>query len=204
MSPPSPCRLAVFLARDAPVAVVLRRGPSEWAQLSLWDRANDRFTPGQWFHGRVYERRCDLAPDGSLFVYFAARHGRGGHDEQGIGEAWTAISKPPYFTALALWPNPGSWYGGGVFETDGNILLDTACALEPHPRFRPRGLRIAHLGPKTSPWEQRLLRGGWQLVERGFDPRTHRRVGEREVWEKAHPSHPVKICRQLEDVDFAR
>jgi hypothetical protein len=41
-------------------------------------------------------------------------------------------------------------------------------------------------------------------VERGFDPRTHRRVGEREVWEKAHLSHPVKICRQLEDVDFAR
>ena len=29
-----------------------------------------------------------------------------------------------------------------------------------------------------------MLRDGWHMVERGFDPRTHRRIGKREIWEK--------------------
>ena len=65
--PAAPCRLAVFLSRKARVGVILRRGPSKWVQMIHWDRASDAFTPGQWFHGRVYERRCDLSPDGRLF-----------------------------------------------------------------------------------------------------------------------------------------
>lgn len=205
-----PCRLAVFLSRRAPVGVILRRGPSAWAQLIHWDRTSDRFTPGQWFRGRVYERRCDLSPDGRLFVYFAAkygaarrgsRHGVDGVD--GVGETWTAISRPPYFTALALWSNLGAWYGGGVFRGDGTVLIDSACG-QVHPKLRPHPLRVEHVPPATAPWEQRLLRDGWRLVERGFDARTHRRVGEREVWEKSHPGSAWKLCRQIEDVDFQR
>ena len=202
-SPSAPCRLAVFLARKARVGVILRRGPSAWAQLVHWDRESDVFTPGQWFHGRVYERRCDLSPDGRLLVYFAAKHGRW-PPENDIGEAWTAISRPPYFTALALWPNLGSWYGGGVFETDKLVLLDTVCSDEPHPKFRPKGLKFGHVGAETAPWEQRLLRDRWRLLSRGFDPRTHRRVGEKEVWERPHPERPVILCREIEDVDFER
>jgi hypothetical protein len=201
---PSPCRLSVFVSRWSTVAVILRRGPSAWAQLSLWDRGTDTFTHGQWFHGRVYERRCDLSPDGKLFVYFAAKHGRV-RDDDAIGEAWTAISKPPYFTALALWPNLGSWYGGGVFKTDKLVELDASCGLEPHPKFRPApGFKVAPMAAATAPWEQRLLRDHWLLVERGFDPRTHRRVGAREVWEKPHPDGDIKLCREIEDVDLQR
>lgn len=203
-TPPSSCRLSVFLAHKAPVGVILRRGPSAWAQLVAWDRRSDRFTPGQWFHGRVYERRSDLSPDGRLFVYFAAKHGRRGPDTDNIGDAWTAISKPPYFTALALWPNIGSWYGGGVFKTDRLVQLDATCTLEPHPKFRVRGLKIAPLGAATAPWEQRLLRDGWELVERGFDPRTHRRVGDREIWKKPHPDRSITLFREVHDVDFNR
>lgn len=203
-APPAPCRLAVFLSRQARVGAILRRGPSAWVQLVRWDRVSDVFSPGQWFHGRVYERRCDLSPDGRLFIYFAAKPGARRPDEDDIGEAWTAISKPPYFTALALWPNLGSWYGGGVFKTDKAVLLDTACGDEPHPKFRPQGLKIGHVEPGSAPWEQRLLRDRWRLVARGFDPRTHRRIGEKEVWEKPHPERPVKLCRQIEDVDFQR
>ncbi|HSR56475.1 MAG TPA: hypothetical protein VLN73_09530, partial [Alphaproteobacteria bacterium] len=179
--PPAPCGLSVFLARKSPSAVILRRGPSAWAQLTLWDRATDSFTPGQWFHGRVYERRADLSPDGRYFIYFAAKHGRA-HDPDDIGEAWTAISRPPYFTALTLWTNLGSWYGGGVFKTDKQVDLDATCTLTPHPRFKNPPLRFAAMDPQTAPWEQRLLRDHWELVERGFDPRTHRRVGAREIW----------------------
>lgn len=34
---------------------------------------------------------------------------------------WTAVSKPPYFTALAIWPSLGTWTGGGHFDRDGAI-----------------------------------------------------------------------------------
>lgn len=202
----APCRLSVFLARAAPLAVVLRRGPSDWAQLTLWERDGDRFEPGQWFRGRVYERRCDLSPDGRLFVYFAAKHGRRRDDpgDNDIGEAWTAISRPPYFTALALWGNLGSWYGGGAFESERRVLLDTSCGGAAHPDFQPRGLDLGRCPAESAPWEQRLLLAGWRLAERGFDPRTHRRVGEREVWERPNPTLGATLCRQVEDVDFAR
>lgn len=36
---------------------------------------------------------------------------------------WTALSKPPYFTALAIWPSIGTWTGGGYFDRDGTIRL---------------------------------------------------------------------------------
>jgi hypothetical protein len=72
-TPPAPARLFVILARRAPVGVIFRRGPSPWVQLIRWDTEHDRFEHGQWFHGRIYERRCDLSPDGSLLIYFASK-----------------------------------------------------------------------------------------------------------------------------------
>ncbi len=198
------CRLSVFLSRRTAIGVILRRGPSRWVQMVHWDRGSDRFTPGQWFHGRVYERLCDLSPDGRYFLYFAAKHGRTGRRDNDIGDAWTAVSRPPYFTALGLWPNIGSWYGGGVFKTDRRVQLDATCALAPHPKFKAKHLKVEPMAAKTSPWEQRMLRDGWRLAERGFDPRTFARIGQREVWEKRDPDDAVKLCRQLDDVDFLR
>lgn len=180
--------------------MVLRREASGWAGVVLWDRRTDRFTPGQWFHGRVYGRRCALSPDGRLFVCFAAKFGPRA-DPDGIGEAWTAISRPPFFTALALWCNLGAWYGGGAFRSERDLLLDATCTLTPHPKFPVKGLRIAPCPRDSAPWEQRLLRDGWTLVERGFDPRTHRRLGRRELWQKPHPDGRVSLWREVEDID---
>lgn len=156
----SPCRLSLFLSRRSTAGVILRRGQSEWAQLIHWDRRTDRFTPGQWLHGRVYERRCDLSPNGRYFIYFAAKHGRAG-DPDGVGEAWTAI-RPPYFTALCLWTNIGSWYGGGVFTADRNVLLEATCALQPHPRFKAK-----HLRSRRYPGKRRLGNRGCSATDGG-------------------------------------
>jgi hypothetical protein len=114
--PAVPCRLSVLMARRAEVAVILRRGPARWVELILWDTKKDRFQRGQWFHGKIYDERCDISPDGTKFIYFAAKYGK--KWDADMPDTWTAISKPPYFTALALWPNGGTYGGGGLFLDD--------------------------------------------------------------------------------------
>jgi hypothetical protein len=98
---PSPCRLHVYLARRAPLGVVLRRGPAAWARLSLWHTDSDTFEHGQWIRGRVFERRSDLSAAGSLFIAFIRTTAARLRDGQ-RADTWIAISRPPYFTALAL------------------------------------------------------------------------------------------------------
>lgn len=113
------CRLFLRFAREAPVAIILRRGPTRWVQLIRWDTATDTFEEGQWFNGRIYEHYADLSPDGELLIYGARKEGaakRRRYPSGDIGECWTAISRPPYLTALALWGHPGFCVGGGQFE----------------------------------------------------------------------------------------
>lgn len=54
--------------------------------------------------------------NGRLFVYFAGKQGT----ELGT---FTAVSRPPFFTALALWPDGSTWGGGGFFETSRSLVL---------------------------------------------------------------------------------
>ncbi len=117
-SEPVPTRLYFILAREADTAVLFRRGPSKWVQIIRWDTAHDTFDFGQWFHGRIYERRSDLSPDGTKMIYFAQKINRRTMADWEYTYAWTAISKPPYLTALALWPKGDCWHGGGLFVTD--------------------------------------------------------------------------------------
>lgn len=46
-----------------------------------------------------------------------------GHPRKNEG-TWTAISTPPYFSALAIWPAVGHWTGGGIFHTERMIFLN--------------------------------------------------------------------------------
>ena len=69
--PKFPARIHPIRARSANMAVIIRRSPSKSVCMMLWDRRNDTFKLGQWLRGRIYERRCDLSPDGKHFIYFA-------------------------------------------------------------------------------------------------------------------------------------
>jgi hypothetical protein len=108
-TPRPPCRLYGITAREAPVAVLFRRGPSKYVQLVRWDTSTDTFEPGQWFHGRIYERDSDLSPDGRLLVYFAAGYGKRYEIDK---STWVAVSRPPFLSALAIWFYVGTAYGG--------------------------------------------------------------------------------------------
>jgi hypothetical protein len=166
--PAASTRLFAILARKSRRAVVLRRGPSKRVALIAWDRATDEFEVGQWLKGRIYERRCDLSPAGFKFIYFAANW-------KEPYQSWTAISRPPWLTAVALWPKGDAWGGGGEFMSETSVQLN-------HPMYQmkladgftlPRHVRVAPLGPRSGggedfPLYARLLeRGGWSVVDRG-------------------------------------
>lgn len=181
-----PCRLFVYLARDAPVGVVLRRGPSDWVRLSRWSLADDAFEHGQWMRARVYERRSDLSPDGSLFVAFV----RGTPDEPGPNrDSWIAVSRPPWFTALALWFVGGTYHTGGLF-LDARTLWTGYASSSPDVGRLPSWLRTASGTGAVKPdgtndwtdrtvWHHRLRRDGWLAVDKAGMS-----------WERAHPGEP--------------
>ncbi len=107
-------RIAVILAKQSPQAIIFRRGPSRYVQLIAWDTSNDTFLAGQWLCGRIYEKDCDLSLSGKYLIYFA---------EKSRGRIrWTAISRPPFLHALALWPG-NAFGGGGFFDTENSVVL---------------------------------------------------------------------------------
>ncbi len=119
-----------------------------------WRTDRDAFEPGQWLRGRVYERRCDLSPDGTRFVYFAHQLHR--------GYALTALCAPPLFMAIELWKKDNCYAGGGVFDPDGTLRLndDVAPYGEDEPaqsrRFERHGWIIVRQTRSDVWWERHL------------------------------------------------
>jgi hypothetical protein len=170
-----PPRLYFIVAREAPRAVVLSRGPAKQVELLNWDLLSDELTPGQWLKGRIYERKCDLSPNGELLVYFAAKWAARPIEEG----SWTAVSRPPFLTALALWFNGDVNGGGGLFDSDRHLRLD-------HGRTQPSGdfelpdwLRVdlLHDGSHEPIEDMRLRRDGWQRIT-DWGERPVNRVGK--------------------------
>jgi hypothetical protein len=172
LADPKRARLFAIVARDARCAVVFRRGPTRKTRLFVWNLRDDTLEGGQWFFGRIYERRCDLSPDGELLSYFAAKF------VTPYG-TWTAISRPPYFTALAFWPKGDSWGGGGLFENARTFLLNHresereivapqgAPAVPAAPGFtvKPFG-DCPGWGEDDPIYRERLARDGWSVGPR--------------------------------------
>ena len=129
------CWMFVLLAKQASVGVILRRGPTKWWHVTLWDTRTDQFQSGQWFHGQMYPDKCDVSPDGKLFIYFAGKFG-----QWDVAKTWTSVSRPPYLTALALWPIGNTWGGHGIFVD--NRTVGVATSAVHHPDHPPGPLHV--------------------------------------------------------------
>lgn len=101
--------------------------------------AKDRLEKGSRFYGRLFPERCDLSPDGRLFVYFAMR----GRLSSGQADpaTWTAVCAPPCLKALVFCPNGSTWGGGGLFLRDRRLVLFDG---DPESTATVRGYRIIH------------------------------------------------------------
>lgn len=111
-----PPRLYCIPAGRAPVVAVFRRGPSAWSHVGRWDLEEGRYEPGAWLGGRVFPRRSDLSPDGRWLCYFA--HKPSATWEH--GEAYVAVSKLPWLTALHAFRTCGTWSRGYHFTAPGD------------------------------------------------------------------------------------
>ena len=87
--------------------------------------------------GRLYETKCDLSPDGELFLYFAFQ---GSRLATSYTDAWTAVSRMPWLSALVLWPQGTTYGGGGRFVDNRTVALRGSGA--PHPDHPLRGLTV--------------------------------------------------------------
>jgi hypothetical protein len=189
------CRIYCILARSSNIGVVFRRGPSRWVQVLRWNTRNDQFMQGQWFHGRIYERRCDVSPGGKYLVYFAAKH-------TGIN-AWTAISKLPFLTALNMWTQDHCWNGGGLFLGNTTVKLDLGQGAEHFKQVQGRcPLRLIQpteyvRGENEIVEWQRMSRDGWAELQPGEFVSERLYDGYRtlkpRILEKHHPDGSAKL-----------
>lgn len=156
MKPMPPARLHVILAREAPLALVIRRGPAKQVCTVLWNRRTDEFAPGQWLKGRIYEDRCDLSPDGRYFIYFAF-----GVQPERQYKAWTAVSRAPQLKAIALYSKGSTWGGGGLFTGPRTYWLDSehVCVLDTTEVRRD----VRDVWPQI--WHDHWAAAGWQFRE---------------------------------------
>lgn len=165
----SPRRIWIFFASEAAVGVILKRGPTDWVQLVKWDVVTDQFEAGQWLNARVDEQSFDLSPDGNLIVYWARAN------SARELQTWTAVSKPPYFTALALWPWYGTYFGGGFFESSTQLWLSGGKDVKLAPQFEPCPLEVRTAWEELSQRRRsipirRLLRRGWRCRQEADEP----------------------------------
>ncbi|MBP7862670.1 hypothetical protein KA183_13380 [bacterium] len=189
-----PARLFVLLARESRQALIYRRGPSKQVQLISWNRQDDTFTPGQWFKGRIYERRCDISPDGKFLLSFLQDYGRAPY-------TWTVLSKPPYLTALTYWPKGDAWGGGALFGENKTIRLNHRME-EFAPGNDSSVIRHFQLEPlhehsgrgEDQPiWGMRLARDGWTYTGEGHD----------EMYSYSKPSPKNAISLQMKIVNIS-
>lgn len=197
----SSTRIYVIQARRAPVAVVFRRGPSRQVLTVAWDTNSHEFRMGQWFKGRIYEHRCDLSPSGERLIYFAAKH-------RVPLFTWTAVSRPPFLTALAMWPKGDSWGGGGLFRNERTISLNHRNEqFDLAEDFKlPRSITVEPCGVHSGRGEdapilrQRLKRDGWNLRQdaEGWTNRPKSRIwhepSKQESWVKSRGAWTLEMA----------
>jgi len=160
-----PPRIYCIPATQAPIVAVFRRGPTTWSHVGRWDLGKSRYEPGAWLRGRIFPRRSDLSPDGRFLCYFA--HQPSATWEH--GEAYVALSKLPWLTALHAFGTCGTWTRGYYFTEapDGaapeQTTLPIPYGLRPSPAVqfateRRRDWEEAADSPQRDPrdaWDQR-------------------------------------------------
>jgi len=124
------------------------------------------------------------------------------------------VSKPPYLTALALWPKGDCWHGGGLFKSNRLLWLNHKPLVAiPHKDHVPVGLRVEAnpdaCGEDDPIYSMRLERDGWKKLQdwkyryvgRGFktdQPEIREKVSRQNFGIKLVMNRSISVFRYKE------
>lgn len=98
-------------------------------------------------------------------VYFASKFNPKKVEDKEYTYAWTAVSRPPYLSALALWPKGNTYREGGIFTTEQDLFLNhLPDKTEPHPEHLPTGLRVTS-NPEALRDGEGALDDPWRVLQ---------------------------------------
>lgn len=148
-----------------------------------------------------------------MLVYFAAKW-------EIPMATWTAISRSPSLTALAVWPKGNAWGGGGLFhgpkvvglnydEIAAPVMKTKSRAWHPLPAHdsMPKGMTVAPVaawagrGEDNPIQHERMTRDEWGLVQNGKAHDDNRKAAlkwtmqDPEIYERASPNQQFRAIR---------
>jgi len=102
-------KLFIFVARDAPIAVIIRKerkSKREHYEMVKWNMETNEFTEGQWLMNKqLFINGCSISPNGKLFGWIYNKYWEKGND------TFAGISSIPNFTAdLFATRTCGRWF----------------------------------------------------------------------------------------------
>ena len=160
MTPRPPARILGYFAKDAPICIIFRRGPSRYTQMIRWRTDTDEFEPGQWIRGNV--QGISMTRDGQ---YAALRiMGTRSRIDSWEDTQQAIVCKPPFFTALEAYIG-GLCFTSAYFTEDNRLCtrgdkrvvnalnqcpFERSDELRAGPEYGPRlGVVDATSGPAT-------------------------------------------------------
>lgn len=161
--------------------MILARGPAKVTTALAWSLRSDTVEVGAPIHARIYERKCDLSPNGAFLLY--AAFGKG-PDLPFHGSGYTVICEPPSLTALTFLDMGTTYGGGGLFLSDSEVYVPLAGCAPCHRedrRFRMSGGPPPDAPPPAlrelsfSTIHYRLLRDGWTMAGEDYEKTAGRR-----------------------------
>lgn len=88
---------------------MIRRKPSRWFHLIVWNTQTDEFIHGSWLNGTLYPLRSDVSFDGRYLVYLAMVK---------PARTWNGLCELPWLKTIDEARNTGTWHGGGYWSDE--------------------------------------------------------------------------------------
>ena len=178
-TPQVPARLRVSLAAKANRGLIVRTGPGKWTQAILWHTAHSMsLSTGS---GSMEQSTPASPPMALRCVYAGVKY----HLEKAVksGEQpdllyrWIAVSRPPYFTALALWEIDEFVGSVGCFLDEHTLLLsdnmDKSRLRQPTKGRLPKSLELV-TEYDYNIWLRSEALQGWEIVEKRVQKQDRR------------------------------
>lgn len=148
-----PARIHLLPAKGSPYVAVIRRKPSKVFHIIRWNTKYDELEYGSWFSGKLYPKRCDISFDGKWMVYLAMG---------GKGNTWNGVCQLPWLKTHLETENMGTWFGGGYWQNEKELLLNVGGNLKGKIPFKVGQMHSQFGGEDLSVLYPRLERDGWK------------------------------------------